>query len=149
MLSAWSDWSACGETCGATATRYRTRRVMVTPSGGGEDCGHLIDREECQNLPACSYVSSLPEYRWDLGDWSGCRKVSASSLYRIEYCVKNTFFKQFKNNNPLMHHKKIINSPNLQHKGVGLTWHFIFKYVHIFQSIFSYAKGTAIRLTAH
>ena len=72
VLSTWSEWSACSDVC-RPATRYRTRRVLVTASGGGKECGALMAREECpEPLPPCS---AMPEYRWDLGDWTGCRKV--------------------------------------------------------------------------
>ena len=72
VLSTWSEWSACSDIC-APSTRYRTRRVLVTASSGGQDCGVLLDREECPDpMPRCS---AIPEYRWDLGDWTGCRLV--------------------------------------------------------------------------
>jgi hypothetical protein len=74
VLSTWAEWSQCAASCGPTS-RFRTRQVLLPPSGGGSDCGTLGEVEECIHLPLCSFLDPRPQYQWRVGSWSSCRKV--------------------------------------------------------------------------
>lgn len=51
VLSQWSPWSPCTETCGSRAVKQRTRRIMRAPSGRGARCGVRLDRLNCELMP--------------------------------------------------------------------------------------------------
>ncbi len=88
VTSVWAEWSHCSDSC-TPATRNRVRKILVEPTPGGEDCGSLVQSEECVSLPMCAVVQSQLKYRWIARDWSSCRKVSPS-LYTCRYVT--TFY---------------------------------------------------------
>ncbi|XP_077292585.1 spondin-1-like [Arctopsyche grandis] len=51
VLSQWSPWSPCTETCGSRAVKQRTRRILRAPSGRGARCGVRLDRLNCELMP--------------------------------------------------------------------------------------------------
>jgi hypothetical protein len=81
VLSVWSEWSSCRETCAPTV-RQRLRRVLVASSLGGTSCDSLglVDTDECVNLPHCTILGPLghlaPRHSWLAGPWTSCRIAS-------------------------------------------------------------------------
>ena len=76
VLSTWSEWSKCSETC-APSTRFRSRRVLLQPSFGGAACENLAELDECRNLPLCTFIDARPQFSWKIDGWSSCRQVGA------------------------------------------------------------------------
>lgn len=78
VLSVWSEWSSCRETCAPTV-RQRIRRVLVASSLGGISCDSLglVNTDDCVNLPHCTIIGPLsrltPRYSWLAGPWTSCR----------------------------------------------------------------------------
>lgn len=58
--SDWSDWST--QECGQTATRIRTRTILVPPSNGGIACDPLIETETRVNAPCTTDEIYLSNY---------------------------------------------------------------------------------------
>ena len=88
VFSVWGEWSACSETC-TPATRFRTRNVLLLPSSGGNECGSLLDIENCVTLHHCDIIDPAPKFDWFTGDWTSCRKVCDVSALTAAICSRS------------------------------------------------------------
>ena len=86
VLSTWSEWSSCRETCAPTI-RYRTRRVLASPTPGGIQCEALIETDDCINLPHCTFVAKKTRFTWQAGPWTSCRSVQVRDVMTLQYHV--------------------------------------------------------------
>ncbi|KAA0168175.1 hypothetical protein FNF28_02594 [Cafeteria roenbergensis] len=60
VVSAWSNWSVCNSTCGAS---FRERhRAVITPSGpGGAPCPDLVETMPCDKPPCAASATPKPQ----------------------------------------------------------------------------------------
>ncbi|XP_077979023.1 thrombospondin type-1 domain-containing protein 7A-like [Glandiceps talaboti] len=72
VLSVWSDWSECSQTCGE-AYKYKSRRILQLPAFGGAVCpndadvnGVIVKTKKCKDLTPC-YT-----YQWEVLPWNEC-----------------------------------------------------------------------------
>jgi len=63
VVSSWSAWSSCSETCGG-GTQSRSRTIITQPAYGGTACPTLIESRSCntQDCPCLSYCSGSTAY---------------------------------------------------------------------------------------
>jgi len=80
VTTAWSPWSDTGlcdgvdyEDGGGMVTWCRTRTVLVMPADDGNSCGPLVETERRRREGATGAVSPSVSYRWQMGEWTGCR----------------------------------------------------------------------------
>eukprot|EP01012_Entosiphon_sulcatum_P049575 TRINITY_DN6820_c0_g1_i6.p1 TRINITY_DN6820_c0_g1~~TRINITY_DN6820_c0_g1_i6.p1 ORF type:complete len:7637 (+),score=112.47 TRINITY_DN6820_c0_g1_i6:5459-28369(+) len=66
VVSSWSDWSKCSQSCGS-GIRTRTRRAVVSSANGGSACPPLEESEPC-NVFACPVDCVVSSW----GAWSPC-----------------------------------------------------------------------------
>ncbi|XP_078583265.1 thrombospondin type-1 domain-containing protein 7A-like [Branchiostoma floridae x Branchiostoma japonicum] len=75
MLSKFSGWSECSQTCGDTALKFKTQRILRVAANGGKVCpphskdGIVTKRRRCKNLPPC-YT-----YDWSPEPWGECQAL--------------------------------------------------------------------------
>lgn len=81
VVSSWTAWSACTETCGGGSQR-RSRDVNTATASGGALCPALNARQPCNEQ--CCPVDCIS--RWD--DWGGCDVTCGTGT--------NTRYKQVK-----------------------------------------------------
>ena len=73
VLSQWSTFSACSQTCGTSPGIKTRKRHILNPDPNLDmsvQCPHvterdLIDRQKCGH-------SACPSFKWDVGFWSSC-----------------------------------------------------------------------------
>uniref|UniRef100_A0A8C1KJ43 Thrombospondin type-1 domain-containing protein 7A n=1 Tax=Cyprinus carpio TaxID=7962 RepID=A0A8C1KJ43_CYPCA len=65
LLSDWSAWSDCSQTCGLEGKMWRRRTVVEASQGDGRPCPSQM--EQWKPCPV------RPCYRWQYGPWSECR----------------------------------------------------------------------------
>lgn len=68
VVSSWSTWSVCSQTCG-TGLQTRTRVVSTAPLNGGLPCPDLSESQQCTQPDTCSCVVSP----WSA--WSACNQT--------------------------------------------------------------------------
>ncbi|ESO93479.1 hypothetical protein LOTGIDRAFT_119061, partial [Lottia gigantea] len=74
LLSDWSDWSICSQTCGlGTSTRYRT--MIQSPIGNGRKCPDKFKQTRPCFLTGCYY--------WKVSEWSTCIKEVTSFVIQF------------------------------------------------------------------
>ncbi|PIK37342.1 putative thrombospondin type-1 domain-containing protein 7B-like [Apostichopus japonicus] len=73
VVSQWSEWSGCNQTCGHEAHQERSRVVLLLEANGGIPCpeganeeGVLLESRACDGVPPCY------SYQWLTGNWSHC-----------------------------------------------------------------------------
>lgn len=73
QVEEWGEWSACSTECG-WGQRKRARKLILAPECGGQDCGPLMQFEDCKVESCCD--SSKPDTcaysKW--ADWGECSK---------------------------------------------------------------------------
>lgn len=88
----WSDWGTCDGGGGGIGGRQRrgrcrTRNVLVEMPGE-EPCEHLTEYEEKgegSSVAGGGYeeghvTAGVMMYRWNVGEWTGCRRTTISDL---------------------------------------------------------------------
>ncbi|XP_070587525.1 thrombospondin type-1 domain-containing protein 7B [Erythrolamprus reginae] len=65
LVTEWSPWSECSQTCGLAGQMLRTRSIIMEAQGEGRPCPADLTQ----------FRSCVPEpcYSWILGEWSPCR----------------------------------------------------------------------------
>ena len=79
VLSLWTEWSVCSRNC-LPSSKHRMRQILVPPGQGGKACAPLLEVEACSGLQSCLQDTS-PEYQWQIGPWTSCRKVFGCFSY--------------------------------------------------------------------
>jgi hypothetical protein len=83
VMSKWSPWSACSETCGG-GTQTRTREIIVEPVLGGFPCDSTTEDRDCNMQecpsPICPNCMSDVCYFVQSGDLTFNSSESACSL---------------------------------------------------------------------
>ncbi|XP_034549450.1 thrombospondin type-1 domain-containing protein 7B [Notolabrus celidotus] len=64
ILSDWSPWAECSNTCGSQGQSVRTRRILQEAHEGGRPCPNQLSQTRPCPIRPC--------YTWLLGDWSPC-----------------------------------------------------------------------------
>ncbi|XP_070537085.1 thrombospondin type-1 domain-containing protein 7A-like isoform X2 [Ptychodera flava] len=76
LVSKWSDWSGCSQTCiqeDGSLVGYRTRQrdVVALPLGDGQHCPHLQETQHCA-ADDDGIILPCPRYRWHISAWGQC-----------------------------------------------------------------------------
>jgi hypothetical protein len=90
----WGDFSGCSQSCGAGATMYHIRAIIVVPVNGGQDCPVTREDQTCNenvDCPVDCVVSDWSDYGLctaackavgvDFGQKQRVRTVEAPSMY--------------------------------------------------------------------
>ena len=56
VVDEWSPFTACSETCGPYAVKYRTRLIVLVPTGGAADCPKLNETKRCGPKKCVSFL---------------------------------------------------------------------------------------------
>jgi hypothetical protein len=78
IVSGWSDWSDCTESCGEAGVQTRTRTVQQYPFGDNNFCPKLIDTKKC-NRVKCDQDCQVSNW----SDWTKCTDKNQSSTREI------------------------------------------------------------------
>lgn len=74
LVSQWSSWSECNQTCGLEAHQERSRVILQLEAKGGIPCpedateeGLIVESLLCEDSPPCY------SYLWLTANWSDCQ----------------------------------------------------------------------------
>ncbi|XP_038626243.1 thrombospondin type-1 domain-containing protein 7A [Tachyglossus aculeatus] len=68
VVSAFTPWSSCSQTCGG-GLQHRTRHVVAAPQFGGSACPNLTEVQPCRPQPCVGEESA---HSLTVGPWSAC-----------------------------------------------------------------------------
>jgi hypothetical protein len=74
-VGAWGAWSMCSLTCGATATKTRSRSVMHAAANGGTGCPMLVESTNC-GLSCCPVACVVSQW----ASWAPCSASCGSGV---------------------------------------------------------------------
>jgi hypothetical protein len=72
LVTPWTEWSTCSQSCGVGGTHLRTRQAAVTAAHGGKTCPDLQETEAC-NTHVCPDADKECVFS-DWTAWDGCSK---------------------------------------------------------------------------
>lgn len=79
VVSEWSEWSACSETCGG-GEQISTRTIITPPANGGAACPVLTQTQSCNDQP-CQIADG--DFRTQTqGGWGASAHGNNSGVYR-------------------------------------------------------------------
>ena len=81
VVTAWSDWSACTQSCGTGSTN-RVRSVTTHGEHGGYVCPALKETDTCNSQP-CPVDCAVSPY----GTWSTCTKSCGSGTQKQDRTI--------------------------------------------------------------
>lgn len=73
MVSEFSEWSECNQTCGEEARQERSKVILSLAANGGAPCPNGTDDELIlREYRPCDGILPCYTYRWFFGNWSEC-----------------------------------------------------------------------------
>ncbi|KAJ8049764.1 Thrombospondin type-1 domain-containing protein 7A [Holothuria leucospilota] len=73
MVSEWSEWSECNQTCGKEARQERSKVILSLAANGGAPCPNGTDDELfLHEYRPCDGILPCYTYKWFVGNWSEC-----------------------------------------------------------------------------
>eukprot|EP00931_Biecheleriopsis_adriatica_P096084 TRINITY_DN6972_c0_g1_i3.p1 TRINITY_DN6972_c0_g1~~TRINITY_DN6972_c0_g1_i3.p1 ORF type:complete len:1953 (-),score=306.09 TRINITY_DN6972_c0_g1_i3:279-6137(-) len=91
VMSQWTEWSECDQTCGGGQMR-RERSVDTEATGGGKTCGgHLSETTGCASQP-CHAERHPQDCQWgEWSSWGACNKCGGQRE-RFRHIVREALY---------------------------------------------------------
>ncbi|OUC47106.1 putative thrombospondin type 1 domain protein [Trichinella nativa] len=85
VVSGWSDWSECSQTCGR-GRRERVRTVVTPARNGGQPCPvDLVEKARCRLRP-CAIVCRIGHW----SEWSACSANCGTGVQMRQRSAKSS-----------------------------------------------------------